>query len=186
MKADPKNPFSLAGLGEVYLRKKDFPKARRYFSHALKQKDSLSSALLGLAQVEFRLENFRKAKVLFMRYQNLKPLEPQSYYFLGRIYEKERNFGKAATQYQHAMRTGQNDIDIILRLLRIGLRVETKRDIINFAFTRYNEFKKEFSRARMAGLKGKAKGLKGLKKRMLFLEKMIKKYTVFLLTNRAF
>jgi len=181
LKVDPKNPFALAGLGEIYLQRKVFSKAKQYFSYALKQKDNLGLALFGLAQVEFRLNNFKVAEGLFVRYRSLKPLEPQSYYFVGRIYEQKRNFKKAIAEYQHALRLGLSNIDILGRLLKIALKFKTKCGIINtinFTLTEYKQFKQRFSRVEIMGLKKKPKDLREFKKKILFLDKMINKYTL--------
>lgn len=175
-KVDPQNPYPFMGLGSVALEKRDFGKAKGLFSCALRYKNDLSSSLFGLAQAEFGLENFNKAKKLFLRYQALEPLQPGSYYFLGRIYERKRNFQKAATYYQDAMRLGLNNIDLISRLLKISCYIKQQYDIIKLIRIRYAEFKKGFKKVKRLNLKEgeKTKGLEKIKKKMLVFETRLK------------
>lgn len=175
-RADPKNPYALAGLGEIYSRRKYFPRARRYFYYALRYKKDWPSALFGLAQAEFKLNNFKKAKVLFQRYQKLKPLQPHSYYFLGRISEKEKAFEEAFIRYQDAMRLGFNSIEIISQLIKVAFYLRAKRGIIEYVITKYKGFKKEFLRVKKLSLRrGKnIKDLRKAEKKMAALEERLR------------
>jgi tetratricopeptide (TPR) repeat protein len=175
--ADPKNPYPFLGLGNIALEKKDFPKARNYFSYALKQKKDLPQAYSGLAQAEFGLKNFKKAKRLFLYHQNLEPMQPQSYYLLGRIYEEEKDFEKSAAYYQDALMLGLNDIDALLRLLKVSCYVKTNFDIIKYVSAKYKEFKKGFAIAKRLSLKSgkKIKGLREAEEKMAALEKSLQK-----------
>lgn len=192
VKVDPKNPYPFLGLGAIALEKRDFYKARRHFSYTLSLKrdlprkigiDSsrgLPEALFGLAQAEFKLKNFKKAKGLFCRYQSLQPLQPQSYYFLAQIYEKERNFEEAVVKYKDAMRLGLNNIDVLSRLLKISCYIKARDDIIKYVSLRYKEFKKGFDRARRLSLiKGRrVKGLRMIKKKTAVLERRLQKVII--------
>ena len=189
-KVDSKNPYPFIGLGEIYLQKRDFLKAKRHFSDALKIREDLprkinidisqdlAYALFGLAQVNFRLKNLKKAKRLFHHYQTFKPLDPRSYYFLARIYEEEKSYQRAAQYYQDAMRLGLNSLDIIKRLLKVSHYIREKDDIIKYVLKRYEEFKEGFTRYKLQGkganrLKKSVKDLKKIKKEMAVLERMI-------------
>jgi len=149
---DSQNPACLLGLGSIALEKKDFKKAKIYFSSALKgsQNELFSKiknqSLLGLAQAELKLKHFKKAKELFYRYQFLKPLEPQSYYFLGSIYEKNKKFEEALAKYQDAIRLGLNDVNLLYRLLKITCHLKSKGCIIKSISIKYNDFKKYLRR----------------------------------------
>ncbi len=178
-KVDPKNPYPFAGLGNVALEKRDFYKARKHFSYALRHKKDLPSALFGLAQAEFRSKNFKKAKFLFRRYQALKSLQPQGYYFLGCIYEKEKNFEGAVAQYQDAMRLGLNNIEVISRLLKIACHLKARDGIIKYVIAKYREFKRGFIRTKRlnAGSGRKVKGLQKIEKKMIALGKRLREVT---------
>jgi Tfp pilus assembly protein PilF len=180
-KVDPGNPAALLGLGNIALERRDFKKAKKYFSVSLKGENSKLfkrvkiQGLLGLAQTEFRLKNFKKAKELFFHYQKNEPLQPQSRYFLGCIYEKEKNFEEAVAQYQDAMRLGLNNIEVISRLLKIACYLKTRDDIIKYIIAKYREFKRGFLRTKRLNLK-KSKRIKGLQKieeKMLALERKL-------------
>jgi len=178
---DPGNPYPVVGLGNVALERKDYKKARRYFSSVLRLKNddfsvkARTQALFGLARAEFRLRGFKKAKKLFFRLQALKPLEPQSYYFLGRILEKEKNFKESAGQYQQAMSLGLNNLELISRLLKISYHFKQKDDIIKYVIVRYKEFKKGFLRAKRLGLKAakKFRGLQRIEEKMIVFERRL-------------
>jgi tetratricopeptide (TPR) repeat protein len=176
-RVDPKNPYPFAGLGEICLHRREFTQARQYFSYALRHKKNLPSAIFGLAQAELRLKNFKKAKELFCRYQASKPLEPKTHYLLGYIYEKEKRFPEAAAQYQDAMRLGLNDINAMLRLLKISFHIKIRDDIIKYVLRRYKEFKQQLKRSQRLNIK-KKRGLKNLriiKKKMEVVEKILEK-----------
>lgn len=168
---DSKNPFPILGLGNISLKRKDYHKAKRYFSFALRQRPDLAQALLGLAQTEFRLRSYSKARRLFLKYQSLEPMQPHSRYFLGRIYEGERNFTKSAQCYKEAINLGLNDIDIIKRLLEIGCRIKTKNNIIDFTVGRFKAFKRNFQRIPKRGLKK----LNIITKKIAIVEKLLER-----------
>ena len=186
-RVDPENPYPFVGLGNVALQKKDFKTAKMYFFRALKYKKFFSckmsieflqgfpAAYLGLAQAEFGLMNLKKAEALFLHYQSLEPMRPQSRYFLGRIYERRRDFQKAIEYYQDAMRLGLNDIDIISRLLRTSGYIEKREDVIQYALMRYGEFKKGFLKTKRWSAKWKkaVEGFSKIEKKMLVLEKKL-------------
>jgi len=132
--------------------------------------------LLELAKTEFSLHNFKIAKELLLSHKNYTPLEPQSHYLLGCIYEREKTFSKAATFYQDALRLGMARIEPLLGLLRISFHLKNKDGIIKYINTKYRDFKKEVTRLNKLNLKKKKiKGLIGLKKKMFILEKKLKR-----------
>jgi tetratricopeptide (TPR) repeat protein len=130
---------------------------------------------LGLARAEFYLKDFKRAKNLFIRYQSREPLQPQSHYFLARIYEKEKDFQNAAAEYQHAMRLGLINSDTISRLLKISYYLKEKDDIIKYVTLRYKGFKREFLRTKRLDLKRKKKikGLHRIEKKMTKIEERL-------------
>ena len=183
LKVDPKNPACLLGLGNIALEKKDFKKAKKCFSSFLNLKRHRlfsgikNQSLLGLANAEFNLKHFDRAKGLLAHFQARQPLLPQSYYLLGRILEKERNFEEAAKQYQDAIRLGFGGLEPISRLLRISPYLKEKDDIIEYIIAKYKVFKRGFIRTKRLSLKrGKRiKGLRKIEKKLLVLEKRIEK-----------
>jgi len=183
LRVDPDNPACLSGLGTVALQRKDFRKAREYFSSALSFTDdrlfiqTKEQALLDLAKAEFNLKNFDQAKQLLFRYQTLKPLIPESYYFLGRIFEKEKVFFKAANFYQDAIRLGFDNIEVLSRLLKVSCCMKERNNIIKFVTTKYKERKQRFLKTKRVSLKKnrKIKGLHRLQREMLSFERRLEK-----------
>ena len=178
---DPENPASLLGLGNIALERRNFKKAKEYFrpilisrNHKLFTKVK-NQSLFGLARAEFGLKNFKKAKGLLVRYQAIEPLQPQSYYLLGYILEKEKDFARSAKLYQDAIRLGFGGIEPILRLLKITFYLQEKDTIIKYIITKYKAFKKGFLRAKRLSLKkpNKIKGLHRLEMKMAILEKRL-------------
>jgi len=162
LRVDTKNPACLQGLGEVALSRKDYLKAKHYYSSSLQtDKDPLFTqtkllALLGLAKTEFALKNYQEAKKLLVRYKARKPLGAQSYYLFGRICEKERDFFQAVIFYKDTIRLGHRGIEPITRLVRISSHLEDCDDIIKYSSLKYKEFKKRYLKIKKIELrKGK-------------------------------
>ncbi len=184
LKADPQNPGSLLGMGNIALERGDFKKAKKYFSSVLKSADKIlfskvkTRGLLGLAKAEFKLRNFAEVKKLLHRYQNLESLEPESYYLLGRVSEKEKDFKSAVSYYKDALRLGIGDIEAVWRLLRLSrLIIEDRKKIIKYATASYARFKKMLANKKKMALKEgrKIKGLNKIEKRMADIDKMLQK-----------
>lgn len=183
LKVDPKNPACLLGLGNIALERRDFKKAKKCFSFALNSGNHglfnkvKNQSLLGLARAEFDLKNFKKAKELLFRYQTRQPLQPQSYYLLARIFEKEKDFERSARLYQDAIRLGFGSIEPISRLLNISFHLRERNDIIKYVTAKYEEFKKGFTRTKRLSLKKgkKIRGLRGIEEKMLAFEKRLEK-----------
>lgn len=181
LKVDPKNPACLLGLGNIALERKDFEKAKTCFLLALKAEKSKlfteieNKTLFGLAKAEFELKNFKQAEQLFCRYQRLRPLEPQSYYFLGNIFKKKKDFKRAAKYYQDALKLGLNDINVLYKLLKITHYFKEKRDTINFVVMRFNQFKEYFNNSQRVklNLKSQNKKIKSIKHKIQIIEKML-------------
>ncbi len=117
---DPRNHCCFLGLGRIYLIRRDFKKAKGYFSYALRLKKNDFPAICGLAVAEFNLKNFNKAEKLFLKARHKQPFNGESDYFLGRIYEQNKYFKKAAKFYKSAVKLGLNSIDIIKRILKVS------------------------------------------------------------------
>ena len=181
LRVDSKNPACLSGLGDIALARKDFKKAKQYFSFALSIKENpllaktKIQALLGLARTEFALKDFKRTKELLIRYQAFEPLQPYSYYLLGRIFEKEKDYAQAVRFYKDTIRLGFGGIEPIARLLKISGHFKEKDDIIKYIIVKYKEFKKEFLRTKKLSLKKgkKIKGLRTIEEKMLILEKRL-------------
>lgn len=169
LKADPKNLACLTGLGSIALEKKDFKKAKEYFSYVLRRNRSLftkikNQALLGLGKAEFGLNNFKRAKKLLSRFLSLEPLDSQSYYYLALIFEKEKKYLKAAKFYEDAIRLGFFDLKLLLRMAKISHYIKNKDGIIKYINLKYAEFTKT----------KRIKRSKQVKKMMITIEKILK------------
>ncbi len=179
--ADPNNPACLFGLGSIALKISNFKKAKIYFSYVLNSgnrtlfKKIKNQSLFGLARAEFGLKNFKKAKGLLVRYRAIEPLQAESYYLLGYILEKEKDFTRSAKLYQDAIRLGFGGIEPISRLLKIVYQLEEKNGIIKYIIAKYKAFKKGFLKAKKLNSKKKAKGLHTIEKRMRILEKRLQR-----------
>ena len=186
LKVDSKNPACLLGLGNIALERKDFTKAKEYFSSALNSGNhglfnkAKNQSLLGLARAEFDLKNLKRAKELLFRYQARQPLQPQSYYLLARIFEKEKDFERSAALYKDAIRLGFGSIEPIWRLSRISSFLKERDDIIKYIIGKYKEFKKGFTGTKRLGLKKgkKIRDLRKIEKKMAALEKRLEKTKV--------
>lgn len=181
LKADPKNPACLLGLGQIYLQKNNFKKAKTYFSLVLDQGNQglfskiEEQCLLGMASAEFKIGNIHQAKKLLLRYQSFERLNAQSHYLLGRIYEKERRFPKAAAFYKNALILGFDALETISRLLKIAFSLNNKHAIIDLVTGRYNAFKAVFLKARKLKNNKAIKKWDKTEKKMRAIERMFSK-----------
>ncbi|MCM8774080.1 MAG: UPF0489 family protein [Candidatus Omnitrophica bacterium] len=177
-RVDPKNPASLLGLGKIEFKRRNLKKAHKFFLSALMNakdnglfSDVEKNSLLELAKLEFALKNFKKAKELFIKYKGIDPLHPQAYIFLGFILEKEKDFYGALKFYMDASRLGGNNVELLLRMLKISVHLDNKDDIIKYIKLRYKEFIKIFKKTRyLQGAKDK------IMKKILVLEKKLDSY----------
>jgi tetratricopeptide (TPR) repeat protein len=88
------------------------------------------------------LKSFKIAKKLLKHYIAAEPLQPLSYYLLGEIFEREKDFVKSAKFYQDAVRLGFNNPEPLLKLLKISCYLQEKSDIIKFVKNRFKGLKK--------------------------------------------
>ena len=182
LRADPENPYSALGLGNIALQKKDFKRAKEYFSK-IRTKTSfcngkiLSQRLLGLAQAEFGSKNFKEAKKLLLRYKILEPLSPHTYYLLARIFEKEKKYPRATRFYQDAIRLGSGDIGTLSRLLKVSLYLKEKDNIIGYVTARFRALKSGFVKAKRLALNKKKKiaKMRKIENKLEILEKRLYK-----------
>ncbi|MFH1504502.1 MAG: UPF0489 family protein [Candidatus Omnitrophota bacterium] len=182
LRVDPKNPASLWGVGNIALERKDFKKAKKYFSLPLNlTKDSLFSkaqkeSMFGLAKTEFNLKNFNKAKKLLLRYCALEPLQAQSYYFLGHVFEYEEKYDDAAGFYKDAIRTGYSNLEVLSRLFKVLPYLKNKFELIQYISDRYQEFKKGFLKTKRLRQKknGRDRGLYKIEKKMMIIEEKLR------------
>lgn len=182
LRVDQRNPGAHLGLGKIALEKKEFKKAKRRLLSAVgccgnngafnKIKQQV---LFYLAKAEINLGDFKRAKERLFSYKAVRPLDPEGYYLLGRIFEKEKGFPKAAIFYKDALRLGMPGIEVLFRLLRVSARIKDKDEIIKFVRIKYKFSKRQLNRLNKLPLKEKKKsGLIGLKKKCLALEKKLK------------
>lgn len=179
LKVDPKNPACFLGLGQIFLQRNNFKKAKTYFSLALKQGNQglfnklEEQYLLGMAAAEFKLGNIHKAKKLLLRYQSFERLDAQSHYLLGRIYEKQRKFPKAAVFYKNSLILGFDALETTLRLLKIAFLLKEKHAIIDLVTGRYNAFKAAFLKERKLKNNRSIKKWDKTEKKMWAIEKIL-------------
>lgn len=182
LRADRENAACLFGLGSVALERKEFKEARRSFYSALGSvnngglfKPVKDKIIFALAKSEFALKNFKQAKEFLLLYRRSCPLEPESCYFLGIIFEKEKKFSRAAKFYKDAIRLGFDDIGPLWRLIKISGYLKGRDDIIKYVIFRYKIFKRNFTGFKKSGLKKgkKSKGLYRIEMKILALEKRI-------------
>lgn len=181
LRADSENPACLLGLGQIFLRRNNFKKAKTYFSLALNRGNQElfnkieEQCLLGMAVAEFKIGNIHQAKKLLLRYQSFERLNAQSHYLLGRIYEKERRFHKAIIFYKNSLILGFDALETILRLLKIAFSLNKKHAIIGLVTARYNAFKAVFLKERKLRNNKAIKKRDKTEKKMRTIEKMLYK-----------
>lgn len=181
LKADSKNPACLLGLGRIALEKKDFREARKYFMRVLAAPLSglftkvRSQALFELARAEVGLGNHEKAKRVLFCCQASASLQPANYYFLARIFEKQKEFLRAACFYKDAIRLGFSGPEGLLRLLKTSHYLDDNDEVLKYAREKINILKKEYIGFEAARVKNnrRLKGLCKAKGELQTIEKML-------------
>jgi len=74
----------------VYLKRRKYNPAERYFKEALKVCSDYPKALFGLGCAQFKLKKYKTAEKYLLRYQTKEPMQPHSHYLLGQIYKKRK------------------------------------------------------------------------------------------------
>ena len=179
LKVDKDNFGSLVGMAQILLRNKDFKRAKRFFLKALRLKNKNDTpihrlkerTLFGLAKIELKFKKLNKAKNYLISLKNNSCLEPEVYYLLGLILEKEKKYILAVQYYKDAIRLGFNDILPLKHLIKITKYLKQKDDIIKYINYRYRTFKNNFLRLERA--KKRIKGLNSLRQKLLDLEKSL-------------
>lgn len=175
LKADSDNYYALLGLGNVYLKKKDYSRSGKFFKLSLKIKEDLPEAKVGLAKVKFALGKLKAAKMI-LRDKSLLRYCPDSYYFLlGEIYLQEKNFKESSLAYMNSINFGSsNTIGTMLKLLKIMKYLEDNSGIINFVKERYFFLEKKYAELKRTG-KIREKEIHDFKRKFTKLQKLIKK-----------
>lgn len=166
LNVDPRNPASLLGMGRLFLRKKEYAKAKEYLYPAWRLsagqplfQDIRKQCLLELGIAEFRRKNFKKAEKWSLRHRRFFPLEPQGYYVSGLIAEKEKKFERAALLFKDAIRCGWDTLEGLSKLLKISVHLVEKSDIICFVTEKYRLIQNEEAQLKKSFKKKRARSL---------------------------
>ncbi|MFC1674572.1 UPF0489 family protein [Candidatus Omnitrophota bacterium] len=182
LRVDKNNPGALSGLGTIALGRRELKKAKNLLGSALNYcgnngafKKVKPQVLFNLAKAEFNSGDFKSAKERLLSYRRRVPLDPEGYYLLGRIFEKEGEFSQAAIFYKDTLRLGWGTLEPLIGLLRVSRKIADKDEMIKYVRIHYKFFKRRLNRLNKLHLKQEGKSrLISLKKKMLILEKQLK------------
>lgn len=119
---DGGNPSVFNGLGHVFLEQKRFSEALTWFDRCLAEESTHAAALLGKALVLIQQGGVGEAVVLLEGLSRLKPDDAQSFYWLGRIYQRQHRLAAACDCFKQAVMRGWAGPGIHLRLAWLYLR----------------------------------------------------------------
>ncbi len=108
-------------LGMIYVRKKEYNKAEKYFKEGLKNKDSKSGAAHFLAHLYEDMQNFKKAEKYYL--QAIDNNEERVNFCLANLYHKNNELEKAAKYYEKSLESEEESL-IGYGLLKIQLGEE--------------------------------------------------------------
>lgn len=109
VKLYPKNTVAHTYLSFIYLKKKNLQKAKKHIDMAIKYDPQFYTANLLGGIIYFELNNLSEALALFEKSKELIPYKGVSYYYIGRIYEKRKNYDLAKNYYKKALELGPKD-----------------------------------------------------------------------------
>ncbi len=95
----PESPLALIGLGRVYSRRGENPKARECFLHAAKLAPVAPSPWYRLALVAIKEKRYAEAERHFLKVLKLAPEDPASYLNLANLYHHSLGKPQAAIKY---------------------------------------------------------------------------------------
>lgn len=110
------DPSVFNGLGHIFLEKKRFAEALTWFDRCLAEEATHAAALLGKALALMQRGRGGQAAGLLEGLSRLKPDDPQSFYWLGRIYQRQRSLTAACDCFKQAVMRGWAGPGIHLRL----------------------------------------------------------------------
>ena len=154
LRVDGQNPAALKNMGMIFLQKRQYFEALRYFQRALQpkvvKKGLRSQIIFGIAQANFKLNRLDAAKKWFALHKRLNPLSGQSYYCLAQIHRANKEYVLAVENYRHALRLGFGGIDLLVKLLRVSFKlgIREKADIIDYVRGRINNWQRNKKNAR--------------------------------------
>jgi cytochrome c-type biogenesis protein CcmH/NrfG len=105
-----------AGLGTVYYRRKDDPKARQEYEKALKIDPSLTEARFNLSLIYERAGELPKAMKEWRTLLDQDPNESQARERLARAYYKMGQYGDAVREYSSLSQVRQSSPDVFFFL----------------------------------------------------------------------
>jgi tetratricopeptide (TPR) repeat protein len=114
LKVNSNSVLARRGLGEIYMQKRDFKKAKEHFFFLLNNKVAVESALFGLGKISLHENNLEDAKkhftLLVEDFPYTKPWEKaRAYMYLGNIYDMTGEFEKAAGLYEQSLGLNSQD-----------------------------------------------------------------------------
>ncbi|NPA53722.1 MAG: M48 family metalloprotease [Aquificae bacterium] len=121
----PNNNASLTARASIYVEKKEFRKAAEDAIKAAKLDDLYFSPHFIAGYALFELRNYEESVKYLERAKELIPSFPDTYYYLGRIYEALGKYKEAAMYYRQALKLTDGrrgwERDAARRLRRLGL-----------------------------------------------------------------
>ena len=124
----PQNP--LVNLGWAYFNKKDYVRAEKYYKLAIKHYDdgfpkdmTLIRALGGLGRTHIATGNFARALSVLSRAAKEAPEIPDTYFYMGRAYEKAGHLKDAKMAYLKVIDVAP-DSEIANKAARAALKLQ--------------------------------------------------------------
>lgn len=171
LSAGEADSYALSGLADIFMRRKDFAKAKALFKKAYRLDRKNQEALLGLGRTELLLKNYKTALRYLKNSKSKNRMQAVTYSLLAEAYEGLGKFDEALKEYRLALFFGI-DLNLYLKFSRLLKKTgipEKHKEWIEGRINTYKNYKKSFfelekssARARVLG-----KGRKNRKKRLI-------------------
>lgn len=159
--------YALCGLADIFMRRKDFAKAKALFKKAYRLDRKNQEALLGLSRVELLLKNHKTALRYLKNSKSKNRIQTVTYSLLAQAYEGLGRFDAALKEYRLALYFGIN-LNLYMKFFKLLKKTgipEEHKEWIEGRINTYKNYKRAFFKLEKSGVMGQAR--RNRKKRLI-------------------
>jgi len=141
LSVDKENTYALSGLAEIFMRRREFIRAKELFKKSLSFDKMNSEALFGLGRAELSLKNYSAALKHLKFYGSKNKTQGFTFFLMAQAYEGLKRYDEALKSYIEAFYFIA-DLNLYLRLFRLIRRIDVKPEHKEWLARRKKDYKK--------------------------------------------